>query len=978
MSEQRATIVAYIEKGLHCFSIGQFEEARSFWNKALELDPHNAQVQEFLQYVSPQAATTPLSQPSAPSASRVTPLPPTSPRPNTPDRGNDSRWGVWPPQKADAVSQVPSINDVEEAWLPQEEEDLPWGNSSVNLPQSQNRPGSRPPHVAGPPSEEHPPFHRGNPAGSGSGQFARFPQQNRPGTGQFEAYRGQQRPMGRPTPAHPQHARGPQRPPSGVYPTPPSGVHPAPPSGVHHPHPTGHGRNTSSGVYSEANPRFGSGNKKDLSTRFLPSLKQQVNPNDLLNEGPPGTSPRFEDDLAAPADAFSEAPSPAVSRPVPGTPATNSGRNKEDLSTRYLQTLSSQQVSPEDLLGEAPSSSALPGVSGSSASFASVDDLSALNVSAKDKSTRMVSSIGSGISPDELKDLIGEDTQDNPSPFKDDTPDTPLSNDAHAAAASSPSLLHIQSVSGGVADRSTRHVPTIRSGASPSDLVPELSPDGPTEVQAVPFGETGFGTSQVSKSEDLSTRMFSPVPAQVNDLLPEDDFLDVELFGESGASPQAPPPLPPKDLFPSRSEKPKDSAFFQEESLSTRLMEPLPVEEAFATVPAEQVTEKQPGIVANDLDFLMGSDSFSSLDSVPAEDDEEPIDVFSEDSIEVVFVSEDNKQGQIAPVGEGANTPPPLSNEPLAAEMLDPWGNAETGEFDVPAAVQAPPSMFETAETGEFEEPSQPVQVRRREERLANVDTGEFEEPSQPIKVRQGLGSFKTGREDITAPQSPVFVSKGTALEQPPVPSPSESQRVPLDPHGPFEPMSEPPSANFNAFSDDPATAETMLAGRAVPPKSSSPTSPQGNAANVFDMPTSAQTDEPSLEDSMGDDLGILLSGIEDLLAEEDFIGAKELLDVAVQQAPENPKIKILYQLCEKKVSEIFRKDFHSLDDTPKVKLSMEGVMALRLNHRDGYILSQIDGMTSIADLLAISGFEEDELFMILGQLVHRDVIEMT
>lgn len=1004
MSEQRATIVAYIEKGLHCFSIGQFEEARSFWNKALELDPHNAQVQEFLQYVSPQASATPLSQPSAPAASRVTPLPPTAPRPTTPPGGtlapdgNDSRWGVWPPSQANTGPVAPSLDEVEEAWLPQED-DLPWGDSKTSPPRG--NPGARVPH-SGPPSEEHPPFHRSGMSGSNSGQFPRYSQsgmQGRPapGTGQFESFRGQRPtgPRGYSGPTHSQHnMRGPQRHPSGMYQT-PSGIHHAPPSGIHQTPPSGfhpnspslHGRNAPSGVYPEGNPRRGA-NKPDLSTRFLPSLNQrQVNPNELLQEGSSNQA-EFHDEWAAPADAFSEAPSSPnrVENPAVGSaPQTSSGRNREDLTTRYLQTVSKQQqVAPEDLLGEAPASSASLSASStqSSASYVSVDEFSSHSVKGKDRSTRMISSVGTGnISPDELKDLIGEDTQDNPSPFSDGTPDTPLSNDSHpAATGDSPSLLHIQAVTGSIGDRSTRNVPTIRSGAAPADLVPGLSPDDPTEVQPVPFGgeqNPVFGTSQASKSEDLSTRMFSPLPASPSQLLPDDDFLDVELFGETEDKKQSSAPVT-RNPFPKPSMGTKDSAFFQEESLSTRLMEPVPPRQDHPTIPAEN---EQP---ANDLDFLLGNDSFSSLDVLPQSQDE-PIDVFSEDSIEVVFVSEEDKrQAQvqsIEPMDSGSFTT--LDQRPVPATSNDPWGEADTGEFEVPMSLGAgaPVTSFETAETGEFDEPgkkSQPIQVRKRPNAFATADTGEFEEPKEPVKVRQGRTPMQRAQtSEVTASQSPVFVEKGTRLEQPPVPSITESQRVPLDPDGPFEPMSAPPSAHHNAFTNDPATAETMLAGKVV--SQTGPVAVKRKEDNVFEMPTSAQKDEPSLEDSgVGDDLGILLSGIEDLLAEEDFIGAKELLDVAVQQAPENPKIKILYQLCEKKVSEIFRQDFHSLDETPKIKLDVEDMLALRLNHRDGYILSQIDGMTSIADLLAISGFEEDELFMILGQLVHRGVIEMT
>ena len=59
----------------------------------------------------------------------------------------------------------------------------------------------------------------------------------------------------------------------------------------------------------------------------------------------------------------------------------------------------------------------------------------------------------------------------------------------------------------------------------------------------------------------------------------------------------------------------------------------------------------------------------------------------------------------------------------------------------------------------------------------------------------------------------------------------------------------------------------------------------------------------------------------------------------------------------------------------PKLLMNELDLVWQRLNHREGYVLSQIDGHTSFADILEIAGLSEDKTLRILQRLLQAGVI---
>ena len=104
---------------------------------------------------------------------------------------------------------------------------------------------------------------------------------------------------------------------------------------------------------------------------------------------------------------------------------------------------------------------------------------------------------------------------------------------------------------------------------------------------------------------------------------------------------------------------------------------------------------------------------------------------------------------------------------------------------------------------------------------------------------------------------------------------------------------------------------------------------------------------------------------------------AMELIEMARMQNPDHPDVQILYDACQAEVEKINLSEITSLDLVPHVKCSMEEIMKLNIDHRVGFLISQIDGFTSLSDLMILTGFNETELINAIGQLKHQDVIRL-
>jgi hypothetical protein len=66
------------------------------------------------------------------------------------------------------------------------------------------------------------------------------------------------------------------------------------------------------------------------------------------------------------------------------------------------------------------------------------------------------------------------------------------------------------------------------------------------------------------------------------------------------------------------------------------------------------------------------------------------------------------------------------------------------------------------------------------------------------------------------------------------------------------------------------------------------------------------------------------------------------------------------------------------LDQVPKPRLAPTQMMQLKLSPEAGFLLSRVDGMSTIEELIAVSGLEELAALRALSTLMQAGAIELT
>src|SRR5262249_13303145 len=114
----------------------------------------------------------------------------------------------------------------------------------------------------------------------------------------------------------------------------------------------------------------------------------------------------------------------------------------------------------------------------------------------------------------------------------------------------------------------------------------------------------------------------------------------------------------------------------------------------------------------------------------------------------------------------------------------------------------------------------------------------------------------------------------------------------------------------------------------------------------------------------------------EDFIELDDPEAAMELIAKAEKIAPDHPDLRLIRERAEVALQGVYEGRLGSLDAIPKVSIGPEEIVALNLDHRAGFVLSQIDGVSSFEDLFSLSGMSRLDTARILGQLLDMKVID--
>ena len=314
------------------------------------------------------------------------------------------------------------------------------------------------------------------------------------------------------------------------------------------------------------------------------------------------------------------------------------------------------------------------------------------------------------------------------------------------------------------------------------------------------------------------------------------------------------------------------------------------------------------------------------------------------------------------------------------------------------------------------EEPS-PEALRRRalEEEVRAWDDSLAEDPADPTSDLDGLEAV-IGKGMAERPSKPPTAGRGTSG----APGSGVNPRA-SGPHhslaaSPSSPRSSPrPAAPPTSPRSSPRPAAPPTSPRSSPRPASPPTSaasndlesvvragladlerasgpgpasrqPSGPPAPTTSGPTSA-TRAGSLPSSPaaasfsfaapppGADLDELMVQARRKQSVGDFTGSLHLVEQVLTANPEHVEARRYLTENTSRLLEMYRSKLGKMSHRPKLQLRQQEIIWQSLDHRAGFLVSQVDGRTTYEDIIEISGLSELEATRMLARLVDQGVI---
>lgn len=292
--------------------------------------------------------------------------------------------------------------------------------------------------------------------------------------------------------------------------------------------------------------------------------------------------------------------------------------------------------------------------------------------------------------------------------------------------------------------------------------------------------------------------------------------------------------------------------------------------------------------------------------------------------------------------------PPPREHTPVPT---DPFDFAAHGQHHKHGKAHRPPPV-KGSQTPWDEGPSRTSVVTIKEE------SGGFDAVPEPTPLPEIDRERFFGRGDPQSTDEIVSFLRATGdLPEP------EDEPVPVA-------RSERP----------PSSGDLITPSRPVPPAPPPPPSegaprpPDSGALSgeiVFDDPVEmgAQAAAP------GPSPETLLKEARDRFGLHDFDGVLERVEQLPQPMQSSEEVRNLVAEARRNLLRMYESKIGDFEHIPRVVISEEEVIWLNLNHRAGFILSQIDGTVSYEDLVALSGMPRLDTVRILADLLDKKVV---
>jgi tetratricopeptide (TPR) repeat protein len=138
------------------------------------------------------------------------------------------------------------------------------------------------------------------------------------------------------------------------------------------------------------------------------------------------------------------------------------------------------------------------------------------------------------------------------------------------------------------------------------------------------------------------------------------------------------------------------------------------------------------------------------------------------------------------------------------------------------------------------------------------------------------------------------------------------------------------------------------------------------------------ETDEIELAETSGEGDASLLADALELFRKGETQEALELFETLARENPQRMGIQGYFELVRSHLFKYFRERVADASRVLKIKITPEEVMRFNLPANAGFVLSMVDGNTSVNEILALSGMDPFDAMRVVHNLLEAGIVEVS
>jgi hypothetical protein len=108
-----------------------------------------------------------------------------------------------------------------------------------------------------------------------------------------------------------------------------------------------------------------------------------------------------------------------------------------------------------------------------------------------------------------------------------------------------------------------------------------------------------------------------------------------------------------------------------------------------------------------------------------------------------------------------------------------------------------------------------------------------------------------------------------------------------------------------------------------------------------------------------------------------DYTGALEMAEILLTEDPSDPEVLATADKCRKVLESMYAARLGPLDRVPSVAVQRAQLRWLSIDHRAGFVLSLVDGSSTLEMILDVCGMPRLDAMRILDQLVQQRIVSL-